>query len=145
MKKILFAVLVLSLFAGCGKGKYSDIKEYVDGFIACAEEHSVKILQANTGEEVAVEIRRYGDEMIKFAKMDKALYDKYPELRDHDKRPKRVKDQMLRLENSMNGLAEKISPHLYQFMEDNAVIQANMELNEKLNNIDFENGMDVEE
>ena len=142
MKKVLFAVLVLSLFAGCGKGKYSDIKEYVDGVIACIENHSEKILQANTGEEIAAEIRRYGDEMLKFAKMDKALHDKYPELRDYDRVPKRVKNQMLRLETAINSLAEKVSPHLEPFMDDEAVLQANIELMEKFNNIDFEN--DVE-
>ena len=138
MKKILFVVLVLSLFAGCGKGKYSDVKEYVDDVVKCMESHSKKILKSQTGEEIAVAISEYGDEMITLSKRGKIIYDKYPELHNDDETPKKLMKQMMRLEKATNNLREKISPHLELFMEDPAVIQANIELVEKFNNMESE-------
>ena len=145
MKKILFAALILSLFTGCGVGKYSDVKEYVDAVVACLENHSRKILAATTGEEMAAAISEYGDEMIALSKQGKFLYDKYPELQNDDTMPKRLVRQMMRIEKATNTLRDKISPHLDQFMDDPAVIQANIELVQKFNSIDFEEDMNFEE
>ena len=139
MKKILFAVLILSLFAGCGKGKYSDVKEYVDDVIICMGNHSERVVKAQTAEEIAAEIDKYGDEMFALSKKGNDLYKKYPELSyDDEYMPKKLKKQMLRLVKATEDLNEKVSPHLDQFMDNEAVLQANIRLLEKFNNEDSE-------
>jgi len=135
----LIAVLTLAFFIGCGKGKYSDIKEYVDDVIVCMDNHAKQVLKAQTGEEIASELLKYGDDMIALAKRSNALYKKYPELNyDEEFRPKQIKKQMERLAKAINDLNVKVSPHLEQFMDDPAVLEANIKLLEKVSNQEFD-------
>ena len=137
----LIAALILSLLVGCGKGKYPDVKEYVDAVIICMENHSEQVLKAQTGEEIAAEIIKYGDELFVLSKRGNALYKKYPEFNyDDEHMPKKLKKQHQRLIKARNDSYIKISPHIEQFMDDPVVLEANTRLYEK-----FDNDEDFEE
>jgi hypothetical protein len=84
MKKMLMGVVAgaVVLMAGCGGGKYAEVKKVMKETNAATAEATAALEKATTGKEVAAALDTYTNAMEKQLPKMKELSAKYPELKD---------------------------------------------------------------
>ncbi len=138
MKKlvsILSVLFLLSLTACGGAGKYGDVKDFVNDFIVAQENYISEVEKADSADEVAAALTKFGGEVVKFAEKGKKLNEKYPELENEKERPAELKDIFQKLEESSEKMGKSMSsPKLRKYMMDPKVMKAAMEMGQKFQN-----------
>ncbi len=95
MKKTLIvlcvAVMVLSVAACKGGGKYADVKSIMEKYIAATDKFAAAIDKVDSAEKAAAAINSYADVAKAIAPQIKAMEGKYPEFKDMDNPPAELK------------------------------------------------------
>jgi len=127
MKKMLMCAVAgaVILVAGCGGGKYADVKKVMKEMNTANAEATAALEKAATGKEVAAALNVYTDSMAKQMPKMKELSDKYPELKNPTP-PEELKP--LQEESAAIGkkFGEAMTKQMMKYMND-ADVKAAME------------------
>ena len=119
MKKMLMGVVAgaVVLMAGCGGGKYADVKKVMKQTNAATAEATTAMEKANTGKEVAAALDTYTNTMEKQLPKMKELSAKYPELKDPNP-PEELKPLQQESANIGKKFGEVMTSKMMKFMND---------------------------
>lgn len=109
----LVAVILVFALVSCGGGKYDDWVEVNIDLIDAMEEYAVGLEKASSAKAVAAATNRYADKIKALAPKMKELRNKYPEIKDPEKLPAKMKD----LEKKAENLQQKLSAGFMNMMK----------------------------
>ena len=87
---VLFGILLLGLTFGCGE-KYSDAIDVHEDFIDLASRYVADMDTADSAEKVAAAMNTYAEGIEAIAPRIRKINEKYPELKDPDSVPEKLK------------------------------------------------------
>ena len=129
---ILISVLIALNVAACKKkGRYDDLKEYLEDLIAANEEYLQAVERAGSATEMVKAINEMTDKSADLAKRAEKIKKQYPNLTEISKNPPpELKGEYARL----NALAERllgITGKMMKYMMDPVVMEATQKMAEQ--------------
>jgi hypothetical protein len=124
-------VLVLSVAACKGGGKYADVQKVMDKYIGANEKFATALEGAKTADEVVAALNALTETTKAVAPELKAFDTKYPELKNQDNPPAELKpimDRMMAAAGKMMNAMQKIAP----FASDAKVQEAQTKFQEAM-------------
>lgn len=128
----LIGMITVALIAGCGSGKYADVKEYMNKSIKIQEEYLKSIESADSAGDVAQAINKFAERLNALKPQMKALMEKYPEMMMEKEPPSELRE----VTNRQNALAEKIQKasqvNVQPYNLDPVVVEATKNLSQAM-------------
>jgi len=135
MKLKLFSFFLIVSFVffiiSCGGGKYADLNDAMDSYIAATSGLVSDAEKVTNAKEAADALNNYADRLEEVAPKIKAMLDKYPELKTMKKED--LDPELVKINQKMADYMKKMTPammKLMKYMNDPEVQKAQKRIGE---------------
>ena len=128
----IIGIMITALVAGCGSGKYADVKDYMQKSIKIQEEYLKAIENADSAGDVAGAINKFAERLNALRPQMKAIMEKYPEMALEKETPSELREVTARQNELAEKIAQSSTKYVAPYTLDPVVVEATKNLSQAM-------------